>query len=362
MNINCQNTEFADLISLHLHKQVPCTTCTGNDLVEILTEILYGGKNVRYGSLPPVEAQVVVRDVIRHWTSLNEPIPCLIPWGSIKADFSPNVDIAEVSAISILMALNTNVKQYYAPGLKMVMRIEDTSGFQLFAMEKNYNSIVVNSIDYSNSLVNLLYILSHGEIIPFLESEMTNALDFEDKEKVNTELILNYLKESTGVPEDMNLESFQILKQMGWKGYISTEQREFYLGQYRKHYHDYNEDKLLRRLAMYFGGSFTRHQLEMTGKGKTWGNKFLQIAFNPPIKGLPEGYNYNYLYYRTIPANQARTHMPGWRCKGYLKIEGRTVNSKICSFHDVPEDLIQNSVVLSDGDTSVTVKTDFVLA
>ena len=85
---------YKSLIETHLIKELPQIHVENNStLVDILTDVLYNTKNIRYGAIPSVEYQVVLRDVLRKYTQNDLPIPVLVPWGSIKADFSAQVDI-----------------------------------------------------------------------------------------------------------------------------------------------------------------------------------------------------------------------------------------------------------------------------
>ena len=356
---------YKSLIETHLIKELPQIHVENNNtLVDVLTDVLYNTKNIRYGAIPPVESQVVLRDVLRKYIQNDLPIPILVPWGSIKADFSAQVDIAEVSAIQTLVNLNNQVKQYYPKGLDISIRLEDTSGFRLFSMEDNYQQIVINSKSYVEDMNTLVQLLSNYSITVMPESQMENSHLFNDYEKKNSELIFNYLvrtKNSTNLSEDIKeLKEYAQLLEAGWKGIISHEQREHYLSSYRKLYKDYNENRLLERLSLYLGGALTRFQLNINGNKDEWDMGYLKVSFIPPVKGNPEGYNYNYMYYRTVSMNQARTHLAPWRAKGYLRIQGGAISTKLSTFGEDIE-LIANTVSLYNNVSAVNVRADFLL-
>lgn len=119
---------------------------------------------------------------------------------------------------------------------------------------------------------------------------------------------------------------------------------------------------MLKRLALYFGGSLTRFQLEMTGANHEWGRDYIQIVFVPPVKGSSEGYNDNYLYYRTIPMNQCRTHHAPWRAKGYFLIEDSgDMVAKLTTFNSQPEGLETGYLSLEEDDRQILIQADYLV-
>lgn len=341
MKVKITNEEpYAELICAYIKKQFPRTAeYSPSELIDILSQILIGTKEVRYGCLPSPEHQVVLRQVIREAVEQNRAIPILVPWGSIKSNFSAMLDIAEISAIQQLIQLANVVSEYYIPGVEMVIRVEDTSGYTLFEMEGDQEMIHRNIDHYSADMKTLVKILCpSGNIRVQLESSMILSDSFNQCFSDNVRLMEEYLTQSRLMiqfsPDKVTeLPSYKALKAAGWKGIISHEQRSYYLEAYKRLYQGWDEEKMIRRLSLYFAGAMTRHQLHMTGKQSYW-DKFIQLAFIPPIKGLPEGYNYNYVYYRTIPLSCGRTHISPWRAKGYLKISGNEVCYKLASFSD----------------------------
>lgn len=336
-----QDDPYGDQICQYLKEQFPVIYSTDNDKLEILSTLLLGTKETRYGPLPSPEGQVKVRQVIK--TNLGEglPIPIMIPWGSIKANFTEDIDIAEVMTIKRLVSLNTAVKRHYQPGLQIIIRIEDTSGYSLFSIDGDA-TVMKSKIDrYSAKFQTLVRILEpSGSIKAWRESEMPNADKFASTMEVNIPLMEKYLRashfymENKDVTSSIHLPEYHDLVKAGWTGYISNEQRNHYFNTYRRLYNDQNMDRLIKRLAIYLACALTRKQLNMNGVLPSWDFGHIQISFVPPTKGLPEGYNNHYLYYRTLPLSAARTHIPAWRAKGYLKINGTSICPKLATFSD----------------------------
>lgn len=128
------------------------------------------------------------------------------------------------------------------------------------------------SWSYCDDLEALIHMM--GEMNPKRESKMVNAGEF--YQRANTASILAYLIESkdlikTDPSKCLALQSYKNLKANGWRGIISDAQREHYLRCYRGLYDGWDDETMLKRLALYFGGSLARFQLEMTGANHEWG-------------------------------------------------------------------------------------------
>ena len=346
---------------------------TGTAALDMLEEAFFSTGDIRFGPKPNVEHVYNIRQTIDYHMAKREPIPVLVPWGSIKAKFGANIDMAEVIAISQIVALNKRVKAYYEPGIEVRLRIEDTSGLELFKLEGKPEELIDGTFLYTNNLIRLINVLDDDRcILPVRESDMMNVGLFTETVERLIPVFEKYLEVTDDTIERMldtddNVftykDEYKALQALGWEGIISIVQRNHYYKAYEKLY---NGDKALmrKRLAMYFAGSLARHKLGMTGVTHRWMNKFIQISFVPPISGLPEGYNRNYIYYRTMPEAYARTHMPPWRAKGYLRIidngQGTKACPKLATWHE-SKPYNNLTVTIANGDKTVDVSVDFVL-
>lgn len=358
MKITTSTTDpYLDKIKLYLYSQFPTVaTPTSCELFEMISTILVGTKDIRYGAIPSPESLVVIRKTIRESIENNVPIPVLVPWGSMKADFSDTIDIAEVMAIKRLVCTNELVKQFYRPGLDIVIRVEDLSGYSLFAVDYHPEQVIEKVNSYSSKLVDLVHILSKGSIVALRETEMGASIEFRQLVEEYLPLFVDYLEASEKYIQFMpqrikELVSYQALVSIGWTGMISREQREFYYDAYNRYYSDSSLNT--QRLALYFSQALARRKLGLTGIQPHWKSN-IQITFVAPIKGLPEGYHNNLLYYRTIPASQGRTHIPPWRAKGYLKIdEDDSICAKITSINESIEG--SELITIEDATKSVQI-------
>ncbi len=354
--------EYGGLICSHIKKCFPTiVNYSSNELVDIISNILIGTKEYRYGPLPSPEHQVVIRDIIKTSIKDNSPIPVLVPWGSIKANFSPALDMAEVQSILRLSQVFESIQKYYSPSLDIRLRLEDTSGISLFQLEKDKGLITENSNIYVDNMVKLIQILD-ANITPVKESDMPLAYKFEYRVKEYSPVIEEYLTKTDGLLDSsLELSPYKnLLTYIGFRGIILKAQREYYYESYKKLYPDWGKETLIKRLSLYLAGSLSRFQLGMTGKLDE-DDKSIQFAFVPPVPGIPEGYNYSYVYNRTLPLSESRTHICPWRAKGYLKIDGNQIQTKITSFNnkEIIDTLIPSQTTLTNGANKIQIRTDY---
>lgn len=346
---------YGKLISNHINRTFPKNANFKEcELVEAISNILIGTKEYRYGCLPVPEHLVTIRKIIRLSIQNNKPIPILIPWGGVKSDFFSQIDVAELVAIQRLVQINEEVKQFYPLGLDIVVRIEDLSGYSLFSKEKHQKAIREAIDFYSQNLVNLFQILDPS-ISLRLETKMINEHLYMNDFNICYPKMLDYLIESEKAIETKSIDvtelnTYKTLTDFGWQGIISYEQRQHYYKAYQRLYPDITQKGIIERLALYFTGSLAKKRLLMSGAPYKWKGQFIQLTFVPPVEGLPEGYDYHYVYQRTLPLSEARTHIPPWRGKGYLSINGNEVKFKITSFgnKDLINQLIPATVEVCD--------------
>lgn len=371
MKTTVQADPYAELIEQFIGEKFPgISDIKGENLVEVLTAIIIGTKEYRYGPVNTPESQVVIRDIIRTSIDADKSIPVLIPWGSMKGDGSSNVDVAEIMAIQRVICVAKQVQTLYTPGLRIVIRIEDLTGMQLFSESPNIvDPFVERTVkDYTDNMVVLMRVLGKEltqPIVPFLE---TNAAASNNVGKVFYKYVLEclpyfeaYLRDTDHLPEITgeavkDSVSFGLLKNLGWSGLISREQRDYYYYGTYEHLYGCNRDESITKLALYFSQALARRRYRLHSPF----DKFIQITFVQPIPGVPRGYDNNYVYYRTIPISHGRTHVSPWRSKGYLQISGRSVQAKLSSFRSLADkELFPSQTVLQDGMSSVSVSTDY---
>jgi hypothetical protein len=255
---------YTQLISNFFVKDFPGTTFTGKEsLVDILTKVLVGTGQVRFGPVPNPESLVAIREVIRKSLETSKPIPVLVPWGGRKTVADRGVDVAEVVALKQLNCLNHQVKEIFHPGLNIHIRIEDTGAYYLY---QNEPTVVVNN--YSRDFQKLVRILNLWFVSPIRESSLMNEKDYFDLADNIQGPMFEYLVESDKEGFNFQSNSWKLLLEMGWQGAIPKEQRDFYRSRYKAHDPTISDFAATKKLAEYFAGSLARYKLHGTAAPK----------------------------------------------------------------------------------------------
>jgi hypothetical protein len=345
--------EYGEIISRYFQRGFPKAMNVSKDnLLEILSDLLVGTKEYRYGPKPKVESLYTIRQTLIKAIELNAPIPVLVPWGGRKADHTLSVDVAEAAALKQLIGLDEVVKQFYPPGLHIHVRIEDLGASWIYRVA-NYD--VEASIEkYSSDLSRLIHVLRGSTAMePIRESKLMNRDEYFRLSEKYSELIEEVIRVKKAY-KDIELSTipeFVELQKLGWKGEIDKAQQEYYTERYKKLYPGRKEAEYDLMLSDYLGGAKARYDLNGRGEPDSAVGSYIQITFVPPIPGAPKGMFSNTLYYRTVPESSGRTHIAPWRGKGYLElIDDYPVAKVTYSSRDIA-DLVESEVHLTeDGD------------
>lgn len=348
-----------------------CNVTDSREILNIMENAFYADSHIRFGPKPELENRFYLRSVIKNYMDEERPIPVLVPWGSVKTSFTENVDIAEFMAIKQIIHLNDRVKEVYKPGIEVNIRIEDTSGYSLFALDANRNFVIENSNNYIKNFIDLVSILDVNSCInPVRESNMIGSNNFDASVDLIRPLFESYLDVSDAMlnldyPESKLRETsaFKAIQEIGWNGVVSKEQRNYYYNAYKKLYDNISPYQSRERLSLYLSQSIIRRKLKMTGIEDKWDCGFIQLTFVPPIPGVPEGYDKNYVYYRTIPENYTRLHASPWRSKGFLAISDKgtlSIKPKLSNWTD-SNDYNRMELSLSSGTKTVKIQSDYIL-
>lgn len=351
---------YGALICSYFETHFPKITKPSSDnLLEILSALIIGTKENRYGPAPKPEYQVEIRKVISGAIAADEPIPFLIPWGGRKAHGYDSIDVAEVSALRQVINLDEAIKMFYPKGLRANIRVEDTGALWLYQGEDD------KAVErYTNDFKKLVHILKGDTILlPIAESSLMDKSRYFEKSSFNSDAIYNYIEESDFTGKIGFGESFFQLEKIGWKGEIPIEQRNHYRSLYKRITPELTDQNATRMLSDYLGGSLARY--EMNGIAAPKSNYgYVQLSFVSPIPGAPKTMFNTAVYWRTIPLSQGATHISPWRAKGYLAIAGTAVKSKITSYGNTPviESLECDAVMLtSENGMSVEVRVDYLV-
>lgn len=350
---NQARTAISTLVTVLLQSAAAMVSTKAPDIVKIREEIL-GTKNTRNGARPGDEACAKIDKVIAHYVSLQQPIPLVVPWGSEKPN-GGGPDLAEVMAIKAMEELNRRVTELYPQGLVFNIRLEDASAPHLFyyRMEQARK----DARHYTDCFVALTRVLSVDHIVrPWVESQHTTEELFNAKADEYLPTFENYVHALYMQTDTSAVEAE--LSKWGWRnGCISKTTVEFYLNCYSHNYPDMTLQQHLHIMSRYFAAALARRTLHLTGAEKEWGDNYLQFDFGNPGRGTSP----TRIHYRTIPRNYTSGHIPPWRAKGYIKIEGGEPIPKLCTFRD-ERTFTPGIVTLTSGTETVSVQADMLEA
>lgn len=359
------DSPYAQTIIKYFEQQFYKVTPIGkSSLLEILSDIIIGTKEMRYGPIGPPESIVNIRNVIRDAIHKRLPIPMLAPWGGKKAVKGQLLDVAEISGIRQLIHLDEQVKKFFEPGLQTVIAIEDRGAEWLYREQEGIEDEVST---YSDNFEMLVHMISgNANIMPFREGDVMKHDEYFEKSTALSQVIFNFLLFSNQYPNQIgNSPQYKALLDSGWKGDIPTEQRSYYINRYLSLYPGISIFKATQMLADYLAGAKVRYDLGGKGTPVSDVTGFIKASFSPPIPGVPPGFFDTTAYYRTVPMSHGRTHVAPWRAKGYLKIDGKSgeVITKVTNWHDpILENLESHKVQISAGDSIVEVQTDYLVS
>lgn len=323
-------------------------------IVDVLTQEMVGTKRVRFGPTPNPESLAAIRAVIRHAVESQLPIALLLPWGSKKPRNGYSVDLAEMMALKMVACFIERISKYHLPGVDLVVRIEDLSGWYLF--ESEGSEALDSSRRYVADLLKLFSIMEIPGVHPWLESEHIDRHRYDEHVRTLEPIFGEYL--TTTDNGDGSSPAFAKLATYGWKGLIPAAQRQFYYSRYERFYPALDDSGRRRQLAKYFATVLARVLVQGRGTRESWKNNFIDFTFHPPV---PEstGLVDRRLYYRTLPTDYTRDHIPPWRARGYLRIVGREATPKLAHWDNTDFETVP--VILSGNNDILTVQSEYLV-
>jgi hypothetical protein len=338
-------------------------TNPGDSVLNGIVRALIGTGQTRFGPRPSLESEVAIRDVVRKAIAAERGIPVLVPMGPKKPVIGQSVDIAELSALQTLKRLHECVAQFHAPGLDLRFRIEDFTGWQLEQDRSAGDSMSIYMRDFEN----LIELLDLKFMEPVRESALIDGRHRRDIDGVAAivdrleSIFAEYLAATDKMdPADWDTsDEWYLLEAEGWKGLIPIEMREYF--QQRLHLIDPSMSKTLngRLIARYFAVALARGKIGFSGASPEWKDGMIQINFPGPVPGTPKDLASTRLHYRTIPLRHSKSHLPYWRARGYLKVNGEP-KIALAKWHE-PLDLHEGWIVITNGEKEVRVRSDYMI-
>jgi len=352
---------YASLVSSFVAQDFPRAN-VGNfkTTLDAVTAAFVASNQIRFGPAPDRAGLDSIRKVIRKRLDEEKPIPVLTPFGSRKSRLGEPLDIAEVAALKQLAALQKRVCSHYPPGIQVNLRLDDTSGHYLFADEGIASRLATKQycLDFSN-LVQALQLSSF--IRPVSESMFFDEEDYTKTCDSIAPVLRAYIvdTDACGFNGYEQRDSWKDLADFGWQGCIPLEMRQYYRSLYDRLYPGIQSDEATTKLARFFATAWARIQHKGTGADREWGNDYIRVTFVNPIPGVPIGMFTRQIHYRTLPLVYAKTHMPPWRGKGYLKI-GKAIIPKVTSWRE-QQDYQPGMLEIQWGRESLHVKSDYII-
>lgn len=283
---------YQDLIMQFIHQAMPSVPVSPTVRFEALAATVFGTKQRRFGPMPPPETQVAVRDVLRECG----PIQFFLPWGASKQTAGAKLDLLEFMAVKQLRCLADDLRRHERE-VEFSFRVEDLTDRFLFDGKRPGQ--IAEYVETFSKLVKLMLPGSR----PVLESQLVTWEVFRDAADRFAPVFYSYLRSDTAVER---------LYEIGWKGTIPQEQRDYYAKAYVSYYP--GEDPTWH-MAKYFAATLARVTLKATAAPH---EPHLLIAFTHPVPGNP--IDKPRLYYRTIPEKYTNHHVSPWIGKGYFQI------------------------------------------
>jgi hypothetical protein len=331
------------------------------DLIDILTQLILGNNRQRQGPNPKAEVIVAIRDVIRHAVANNKPIAFMVPWGSVKPD-GTSLDVAELMTIRNFERIHNSVAEFYRPGVQFAIRLEDISmpWFQFKDEFVDKTKALAESAQYTRDFQNVVKVLGLENVVLVRpESAKVTIEEF----SAAAAKVIPTMTESLRSYRDLNPMAAEAqLAGLGWKGGISFDMREYYLGLYRNLYPGASEDDRYDMMSRYFAAALVRNPLKLRGDLPEWEGQFVDFALAQPVPGTG-GLFGKRVYRRAVSSRMSGRHVAPWRAKGYLSIsEGDEISVKLRSFREAPLNLNYEVVTIKsdDGQCSVDIRADWV--
>lgn len=326
-------------------------------ILECVMREIIGSRQVRLAGAPTLESQVAMREVVRACIKAGHPIPVLVVSGPKKTVTGESIDLAELSALKMLTCLNKRVKVYFPQGIVVRIRLEDATGYYL---EEGVQGLRESIDRYIGDFTALIRVLDYSFITPIREQTLMSESQLRETAGKILPLLISYMNDSEGIEEAKweGLDAWKRLKETGWQGLIPREMRDYYHARYRHLFPQYGPRERMTVTAKYLAGTLARYQLKATGVDPSWPG-FFQINFAPPVPGIPRSLVSTRLYFRTVPLSHTKRHMPFWRAKGVLKLNG-SARISLFSWNE-PFDYNPFSVRFSNEAEGVMVRSDYVL-
>jgi hypothetical protein len=294
-----------------------CNRFTIDNIANKVIECFVGTKQTRVGPAPSKESLQLMNKVVVNCIQSNIPIPLLIAISACKLPLSANVsfDLAEYFFLETIMKLDNDIRKYYSPGLDIRIRIEDITVLYLFDSTNKVREIIES---YVSSLKNLCYMICKSNRITLIcESQMVSEEKWMEQSNLVLPLMYNYIcKTNNSSPGHDWCYEYSKLIELGWKGDVSQEMRNFIRTQYSVMYPSLIDKDTM--MSKYLTCILVRRILNAVGNHSSWDKTGrLELTFTTPLPDCPKVNTR--IHYRCLPLSDSKLSLPFWRAKGLIK-------------------------------------------
>ncbi len=285
----------------------------------VLAEFV-GTKGVRLGPMPSRASTEQMRTAVQACIDAGLPIPVLIPSAAVKVPpAAGELDLAELSAIRQLMALQGRVAQHYGPGLHFRIRFEDAVELLISEGVPGLRCAVDR---YTRNFAALTRLLGADRYIEGVrETDYAPELTIMGEAKRAANYFLAYLHDSHDLEdrEHPQLHTYRLLQQVGWSGGVSHELRGFFRQRFLRNYPERAEEQHYPMVARYLGSIVARRRCGAVGIDRSWPGH-LELSWVPAIPGTEStGCR---IYYRTAPRVVTSDHLAPWVARAVVRRPG----------------------------------------
>jgi hypothetical protein len=304
------------------------STPEGNTSAKI-ADILIGSKKIRLGTSPCAEHRAYLESQISRFIAAEKPIEVMCLWGAVKGyaldDMRLEADLGDLLGIRRFAALDAQVKQHYAPGLRVRLIRENVGEYALTTRPM----VVKRCIEaYRRTLDQMANLLSPSGNVAFEdESNLLAALgvtdsDFLSMGTANGKAILEYYTASDHLPDERKAEvpEFATLTGLGWRGIIPAPIRAWYTGRCSAEHA--GEDPAWP-ISQYFGFALTRYKVGLYNGSVADNNGTiapLKASFVPYPDGTDNALRRGRLEYK-VKDSKGNNSVPPWCGHTFLQPE-----------------------------------------
>jgi len=335
-----------------------------------VARILFKNSRAAAAGLPDPKMLDVFRSRLLEFVQTGMPIEAQMLWSPKKHwvfGTESSVDLAELIAFQTLVSIDSAVRSVYRPGMSFVIDFEDLE-FQF--MEGETEDVINTQEVYISGVKCLVEALGLRDlfIVRRISDHAQNAEElfrWRRQMSENYRALEAYWWESEAVPVESweTLASVEKLRELGWKGLIPPEMRQYYLGLVGGAADPSNVEKVdmvLRNLATILL-HYQADLLRGSGKINPIKFSFVRSAAGAPAT-LQEG-RVDIRFASRKLCSRVSAAAP-WSTKGFVCDRGKEIRIEFRGWRelaDAPNRFDEGWLTIGRHDVSARVRADFLV-